>query len=67
MLESSTIVSLLLCALNRVNLQEVFDPDPYESRREALPGARLVKVLVVYPFFVENPFQQLFLSLRYKP
>jgi len=47
-LESTTIVSLLLRALNRVNLQEVFDPDPYESRREALPGARLVKVLVVY-------------------
>lgn len=48
MSESTTIVSLLLGALNRINLQEVFDPDPYESRRGALPGARLVKVLVLY-------------------
>jgi len=38
MLESTTVVSLLLCALSRVNLQAVFDPDPYESRREALPA-----------------------------
>jgi hypothetical protein len=29
-------------------LQAIFDRDPYESRRSALPGARLVKVLVVY-------------------
>src|SRR2546425_576939 len=48
MLESTTVITLLLWALNRVHLQAVFDPDPYESRREALPGARLVKVLVVY-------------------
>lgn len=48
MLESTTVVSLLLYALSRVNLQEVFDRDPYESRRSALPGARLVKILVVY-------------------
>ena len=34
--------------MSRVNLQAVFDPDPYESRREALPGSRLLKVLVVY-------------------
>ena len=47
-MESTTIVTLLLGALSRVNLQAAFDPDPYESRREALPGARLVKVLVVY-------------------
>jgi Transposase DDE domain len=48
MLESITIVTLLLYALDRVQLQEVFDRDPYESRRPALPGSRLVKVLVVY-------------------
>jgi hypothetical protein len=39
---------LLLSALDRVLLQAIFDRDPYESRRRALPGARLVKVLVVY-------------------
>ena len=47
-MESTTIVSLLLRAMNQVNLPEAFAPDPYESRREALPGARLVKILVVY-------------------
>jgi hypothetical protein len=48
MLESTPVIALLLYALNRVNLQEVFADDPYESRRCALPGARLVKVLDVY-------------------
>jgi hypothetical protein len=46
--ESITVITLLLTALNRVDLQTIFDRDPYESRRSALPGARLVKVLVVY-------------------
>jgi IS4 transposase len=48
MLESITVITLLLSALDRIDLQAVFDRDPYESRRRALPGARLVKVLVVY-------------------
>jgi hypothetical protein len=48
MVESITVITLLLTALNRVDLQPIFDRDPYESRRRALPGARLVKVLVVY-------------------
>jgi Transposase DDE domain len=48
MIESITVITLLLSALNRVDLQAIFDRDPYESRRSALPGARLVKVLVVY-------------------
>src|SRR5919201_6281409 len=48
MIESITVITLLLSALNRVPLQAIFDRDPYESRRSALPGARLVKVLVVY-------------------
>ena len=48
MWESITIITLLLYALDRVQLQAVFDRDPYESRRRALPGSRLVKVLVVY-------------------
>jgi Transposase DDE domain len=46
--ESITVITLLLSALNRIDLQAIFDRDPYESRRNALPGARLVKVLVVY-------------------
>ena len=48
MAESTTVVTLLLRAIERVNLNQVFDRDPYESRRTALPGTRLVKVLVVY-------------------
>lgn len=48
MSESITVITLLLAALNRIDLQAIFDRDPYESRRSALPGARLVKVLVVY-------------------
>jgi hypothetical protein len=47
MSESITVITLLLSALDRIDLQAVFDRDPYESRRRALPGARLVKVLVV--------------------
>jgi hypothetical protein len=48
MIESITVITLLLSALDRVPLQALFDRDPYESRRRALPGVRLVKVLVVY-------------------
>jgi hypothetical protein len=48
MVESITVITLLLSALDRIDLQAIFDRDPYESRRTALPGARLVKVLVVY-------------------
>jgi hypothetical protein len=48
MSESITVITLLLSALNRVDLQAIFDRDGYESRRSALPGVRLVKVLVVY-------------------
>jgi len=47
-MESITVITLLLRALDRLQLQAVFDRDPYESRRTALPGARLVKALVVY-------------------
>jgi len=48
MLESITVITLLLSALNRLDLQAIFDCDGYESRRGALPGGWLVKVLVVY-------------------
>jgi hypothetical protein len=39
---------LLLYAIERVKTQVIFDRDPYESRREALPESRLLKVLVFY-------------------
>jgi hypothetical protein len=45
MIEFITVITLLLSALDRIDLQAVFDGDPYESRRTVLPGARLVKVL----------------------
>jgi hypothetical protein len=48
MIESITVITLLLSALNRIPLQAVFAGDPYESRRSALSGVRLVKVLIVY-------------------
>jgi hypothetical protein len=48
MSESITVITLLLSALERIDLQAIFDRDPYELRRSALPGARLIKVLVVY-------------------
>jgi hypothetical protein len=34
--ESLTLVTLLLCAIDCVNTQSIFDRDPYESRRTAL-------------------------------
>jgi putative transposase len=48
MKESITIISLIVKALNKVGLQEVFDKDPYESRRKELNGSRLVNLMVIY-------------------
>jgi DDE family transposase len=48
---------LLLYAIERVNTQAIFDRDPYESRREALPGSRLLKVLVFYQM-LKDPSQR---------
>jgi hypothetical protein len=45
---SLTLVTLLLAALERVPTQTLFDRDPYESRRTALKGARLLKVLAFF-------------------
>ena len=44
--KSITLVSLRLHALKQLPLQEIFDRDPYESRRTALKGETLVHVLV---------------------
>lgn len=46
--ESWVLVTLLLYAIDRVKTQAIFDRDPYESRRRALPGSRLLKVLALY-------------------
>jgi hypothetical protein len=43
-----TLVTLLLHAIDRVKTQAIFDRDPYESRRNVLPGSRLLKMLVFY-------------------
>jgi hypothetical protein len=45
---SLTLVTLLLAALERVPTQTLFDRDPYEARRTALNGARLLKVLAFF-------------------
>lgn len=55
--ESLTLVSLLLRAIDRVNTQSIFDHDPYESRRKALPGSRLLKILVFYQL-LKDPTQR---------
>jgi hypothetical protein len=46
--ESITLVSLMLQALKHVSIQDIFDQEPYESRRTALKGEKLVQVLVAY-------------------
>jgi hypothetical protein len=55
--ESLTLVTLLLYAIDRVNIQPIFDRDPYESRRHELKGSRLVKVLVFYQL-IKDPTQR---------
>jgi hypothetical protein len=46
--ESITLVGLMLQALKHVPVQDIFDQEPYESRRTALKGAKLLQVLVAY-------------------
>jgi Transposase DDE domain len=48
MAESITLVGLMLQALKQVPLQDIFAQDPYESRRTALTGERLLQVLTVH-------------------
>lgn len=55
--ESLTLVTLLLYAVERVKTHLVFDRDPYESRRQALPGPRLLKALVFYQM-LKDPSQR---------
>ena len=46
-MQSITLITLILRALDRVRTQPVFDRDPYESRRTALKGEMLLKALIV--------------------
>lgn len=46
--ESITLMTMFLQALKRVPVQTIFDGDPYESRRTALKGQRLVWLLVAF-------------------
>ena len=46
--ESWVLVTLLLYAIDLVKTQPIFDRDPYESRRIALPGSLLLKSLALY-------------------
>lgn len=50
-------MTLLLYAIDRVKTQLIFDRDPYESRRTALTGSRLLKVLVFYQI-LKDPSQR---------
>ena len=50
-------MTLLLSAIDRVKTQSIFDRDPYESRRAALPGSRLLKALVFYQM-LKDPSQR---------
>lgn len=56
-MESTTIITLLLRAIDRLALEQIFDRDPSESRREALPGSRLLKTLVVFQM-IATPFMR---------
>lgn len=46
-MQSITLVTLILRALERARTQAIFDRDPYESRRTALKGEMLLKALIV--------------------
>src|SRR5438067_2082695 len=56
-IESLTLVTLLLYAIDWVKIQPIFDRDPYESRRQELKGSRLVKVLIFYQL-IKDPTQR---------
>lgn len=55
MTESITLVGMMLQALKQVPLQDIFDRDPYESRRTALQGEKLMQVLTVHQL-LKSPY-----------
>jgi hypothetical protein len=48
MAQPITLVGLMLQALQQVPLQDIFNQDPYESRRTALKGDRLLQILMAH-------------------
>lgn len=66
-MQSTTVVSLLLRAVDRVPTQSAFDSDPYESRRSALPGSRLLKVLVLYQMLKTTTLRGLVRGVEEQP
>lgn len=48
MKECNTIIKMMVRALEKIGLEEVFEKDEYESRRKQLPGTRLMIVMVIY-------------------
>jgi hypothetical protein len=56
-MKSITVITLLLRAIDRVPIQKIFDRHSYESRRDALPGSRLLKTLVVFQM-IATPFMR---------
>jgi hypothetical protein len=49
--ESITLMTMFLQALKRVPVQAIFDRDPYESRRRALKGQRLLWLNTDHPYY----------------
>lgn len=56
-IECWTLVTMLLAAIDRVKTQSIFDRDPYESRRTAMPGSRLLKTLAFFQL-LKDPSQR---------
>jgi Transposase DDE domain len=55
MAEAITLVGLMLQALKQVPVQDIFAQDPYESRRTALKGEKLLQVLTVHQV-IKTPY-----------
>jgi hypothetical protein len=55
MAESITLVGLMLQALTQVPVQDIFAQDPYEARRTALKGEKLLRVLTAYQL-IKSPY-----------
>jgi putative transposase len=55
MTESITLVGMMLQALKHVPIQDIFNQDPYESRRTALKGEKLLRVLTVHQL-IKSPY-----------
>lgn len=47
MKESITVIGMMIKALEKIPMQEIFDKDEYESRRKEIKGSRLVKLMVL--------------------